>query len=171
MINAVRDIKLLALHEWPVLRSTRLRALRDSPHAFTSQYLVEARWHEHEWRRRLSTARWAVASEAGIVIGIAGLVDGESPPEEPHLESIWVAPTHRRTGVSRSLVGALADQGHRLGRHELLLWVLEDNTVALRAYARLGFRPTGERQIGPDHRRYEQRLSFSLAVTSEQSAT
>ena len=28
----------------------------------------------------------------------------------------------------------------------MLLWVLEDNHVARRAYAALGFQPTGERQ-------------------------
>ncbi len=162
MINAVLDIKLLAPDEWHVLRSSRLRALRDSPRAFTSHYLIEARWREREWRHRLAAARWVVAIDSGIVIGIAALADGEPSHEEPHAESIWVAPTHRRRGVFGSLVEALAEEGRRLGLHELLLWVLEDNTVARLAYTQLGFRPTGERQLAPDRRRYEERLSLAL---------
>lgn len=158
MINAVLDIKLLAPDEWPMLRSTRIRALRDSPHAFTSHYLIERRWNEGEWRQRLDTARWVVAIEAGLVIGIAALVDGQ----EPHVESIWVAPTHRRKGVFRSLMNALADEARRLKLGELLLWVLEDNVVAQVAYRQFGFTPTGDRQLGPDRRRYEQRLSLAL---------
>lgn len=162
MINAVLDIKLLAPDEWYVLRSTRLRALRESPQAFTSHYLIEARWHEGEWRDRIATARWIVAIDTGLVIGIAALVNGHAPSERPHVESIWVAPTHRRKGVFRSLVDALVDEGRRLKLGELLLWVLEDNVVARLAYIQLGFRPTGDRQLGPDRRRWEERLSLPL---------
>ena len=57
MINAVLDIKLLAPDEWYVLRSTRLRALRESPRAFTSHYLIEARWHEGEYGARPDSHR------------------------------------------------------------------------------------------------------------------
>jgi ribosomal protein S18 acetylase RimI-like enzyme len=136
--------------------------LRDSPNAFTSAYQREAAWREDEWRARLAAAVWVVAIEAGFVIGIAGLVAGQPPHDERHIESIWVAPRHRRRGVFRSLVGELAEIGRGLRLRELPLWVLEENTDAWQAYQRVGFVPTGERQtIGPDQR-YERRLRLAL---------
>jgi RimJ/RimL family protein N-acetyltransferase len=55
----------------------------------------------------------------------------------------------------------LADQQRGNGGRRLALWVLEKNCAARRAYARLGFVPTGERQRLPDGR-YELRLRISL---------
>jgi GNAT superfamily N-acetyltransferase len=162
MTNAVLDIRLLAPADWRVLREIRLRALIDSPHAFTSYHRREQRWSEREWRRRFDAATWVVAIERGNVIGIAGLVGGH-PREPQHIESIWVAPTHRNLGVFRSLVGTVVEIARRIGLTELLLWVLEDNVVARQAYTRLGFTWTGERQpIGPGRRRFERRLRLAI---------
>jgi ribosomal protein S18 acetylase RimI-like enzyme len=80
----------------------------------------------------------------------------------PHIESIWVAPTHRRRGVFRALLLELAEINRWLGVTDLMLWVLEDNHEAQRAYEALGFVPTGERQFLPDFRRFERRLSLQL---------
>lgn len=162
MTNAVLVTRVLTPEDWPVLRGTRLRALRDSPHAYIAAYRSEARWGEREWRERFDDATWVVAVDRFDVVGLVGLVGGR-PPEAHHVESMWVAPTHRRRGVSRILVGAMADLGRRAGLDHLMLWVLEDNTVAWRAYARLGFVPTGERQpIDPAGQRFERRLRLDL---------
>ena len=163
MINAVLDIKLLKPDEWPVLRTVRLRALGESPHAFMARYEDEARLSAREWRQRLVTAVWAVAVESGEIIGLAGLVEGQQPHMEKHVESIWVAPTHRCRGVFRSLLAALADEARRTCLLELPLWVLEDNKIALLAYSRLGFVATGERQaIDSTRNRFERRLRLAL---------
>jgi GNAT superfamily N-acetyltransferase len=158
MINAVSDIKLLDPDEWHVLRTTRLRALADSPHAFLSHYDAEARWTDEQWRQRLTGATWLVAMEAGAVIGIVGLVD-------EHVEAIWVERAHRQRGVFRALLGALVDLESGNGARDLLLWVLEDNREARRVYARLGFQPTGERQRLSDDR-YELRLRLQVGTRS-----
>lgn len=163
MINALLEIKLLAPDEWQVLRAIRLRALRESPEAFTSHYEAEARLSERHWRQRLVNAEWVVADERGTIVGIAGLVEGEQPHEEQHIESAWVAPTHRRRGVFRSLLAGLTELGRQACLRELPLWVLEENTAALLAYTRLGFVPTGERQpIGPGPARFERRLRLAI---------
>ncbi len=65
-------------------------------------------------------------------------------PWTRHVESIWVAPTHRRRGVFRALLYALAEIERPRGVTELLLWVLEDNHDARRAYETLGFRADRE---------------------------
>jgi RimJ/RimL family protein N-acetyltransferase len=163
MTNAVLVTRVLTPADWPVLRETRLRALRDSPHAYMSRYRSELWWSEHQWRERFDDAVWAVAVERVDVVGLAGLVGGRPPEAHHHIESMWVAPTHRNRGVSRILVNTMADLGRQAGLSHLMLWVLEDNTVAWRAYARLGFVPTGERQpIDPARRRYERRLRLDI---------
>ncbi|MBL8925204.1 MAG: GNAT family N-acetyltransferase [Pseudonocardia sp.] len=158
MTRAVLDVRLLERGDWHVLRTIRLRALAESPHAFTSPYQREFRWSEHQWRRRVETEDWFVAVDDGHVIGMAALVDC-SPHDPHHIESIWVAPTHRNRGVFRALLDGIIEIARRAGLTDLWLWVLEDNRCALRVYERLGFEWTGERQpIRPRHRCRELRL-------------
>ncbi len=148
------ELQRLAPTDWRVLRSVRLEALFDSPHAFTSTYDCEARWGEPEWRRFFDAATWVVAREAERLIGLARSVGDHTMR---HVESVWVAPTHRRGGVCSTLLQGLAEIDRRMGVTELLLWVLEDNLDALYAYEALGFKPTGERQPYPIGR-FERRL-------------
>ena len=161
MIEAVLEIKLLAPEEWHVLRSTRLRALRESPTAFMSRYETEARWSEAQWRELPTAATWVVAVEGNTVIGIAGLMPDHRGKR--YVESIWVSPAHRRRHVFRSIIAALADRCRCLRLPELLLWVIEDNAAAIVAYTRVGFVPTGERQpIRSGHTRWERCLRLAL---------
>lgn len=161
MTRAVLDVRLLEPGDWHVLRTIRLRALAESPRAFTSQYRRESRWNEHQWRRRFDTAHWIVALDGHEVIGVAGLVDCH--PEEQHIESIWVAPTYRNRGVFRSLLTGVVEIARRTGLTDLRLWVLEDNRCARQVYERLGFEWTGERQpIRPRHWRRELRLRRAI---------
>lgn len=160
--KAVLEIRLLTPADWQLLRATRLRALTDSPHAFTSDPGRERGWSEHQWRQQFDTATWVVAVERDHVIGIAAVADGQ-PPEGPHIESIWVAPTHRRRGVFRALLDAVVEIGRLMGARELLLWVLEDNTAARETYDRLGFVETGERQpVDVGRTRVERRLRLVI---------
>jgi ribosomal protein S18 acetylase RimI-like enzyme len=158
MINAVLDIKLLDPDEWHVLRTTRLRALEDSPHAFASHFDAEASWSDEQWQQRAAAAAWLVAVDSGEVIGIAGLVD-------EHVEAIWVEPTHRQRGVFRALLRALVDLESGNGARDLVLWVLESNRDAREVYQRLGFVPTRERQRLSDGR-YELRLRLRIRPRS-----
>jgi ribosomal protein S18 acetylase RimI-like enzyme len=159
VMESLLDLQPLTPADWMVLRAARLRALRDSPHAFTSSYGYESGWGELEWRQTFAAARWIIARDGGSVIGLARSV-GE--PDKRHVESIWIAPQHRRRGVCRALLHALAEMERRMGATDLLLWVLEDNYGAQRAYEALGFEPTGERQFLTDFKRFERRLRLVL---------
>ena len=156
------ELSFLAPADWRVLRAARLRALLDSPHAFTSSYARESHWGKFEWRRVFATATCIVAREAEKVIGLAKSVAEPFRPRMRHLESVWVAPTHRRRGVLRALLHDLAEIDRPMGVTELMLWVLEDNYNAQRAYEALGFEPTGERQFLLAAGRFERRLRLIL---------
>lgn len=144
MTEAVLDVELLDPADWWVLRTTRLRALRDAPYAYSSTHEVERGWGRERWQDQLRTGTWAVVVEGGDRIGLAGLV--WPLDDAPHVEWAWVAPGHRGRGVLRSLVGALAEEARKAGAPTLKLWVLKDNTGALTAYRKLGFVGTGEEQ-------------------------
>ena len=162
-MESTLNLQLLSLVDWRLLKEVRLRALQDSPHAFMSSYDNELRLSDWEWRRMFDAATWVVAREADDVVGLARSVGEPTRPWTRHVESIWVAPTHRRRGVFRGLLYALAEVEREMGVTDLLLWVLEDNHDAQRAYETLGFEPTGERQFLPDLGRFERR--FRLAIT------
>jgi GNAT superfamily N-acetyltransferase len=170
VLESKSHLRLLTPFDWRVLRAARLRALLDSPDAFTSSYAHESGWGEPEWRRRFDDGTWIVAHEDEKVIGLARSV-GE--PEQPsrHVESIWVAPTHRRRGVFRALLGAVVEIERRMGVTHLLVWVFEDNHDARRAYAAVGFEPTGERQFLPAFGRFERRLRLGIRRLSDSVPT
>jgi RimJ/RimL family protein N-acetyltransferase len=52
-----------------------------------------------------------------------------------------------------------------MGITDLMLWVLEDNHAAQRAYQALGFESTGERQFLPAFGQYERRLQIGISGT------
>jgi ribosomal protein S18 acetylase RimI-like enzyme len=162
METTTLNLYLLTPADWSLLRKARLEALLDSPQAFTSSYTRESIWAELKWRQMLNAANWIIARESEKVIGLGKSVGEPGRPEERHVESAWVAPTHRRRGVFRDLLRAIADIERQTGVTDLLLWVLEDNYDAQRAYQALGFEPTGERQYLPAFRRFERRLRLGI---------
>jgi ribosomal protein S18 acetylase RimI-like enzyme len=164
------DLDLLTPADWRVLRAARLQALLNSPYAFTSTYARESGLSEPEWRQLFNSAVWIVARDAKKLVGLARSV-GEPKRPTRHVESIWVAPTHRRRGVFCALLLAIAETERGKGVTDLLLWVLEDNYAAQRAYEALGFKPTGERQFLPAMRRFERHLQVGIRRLQEFEST
>jgi len=70
----------------------------------------------------------------------------------------------RGTGVADRLVAAVRDLAKQSGATSVTLWVTEVNGRARAFYRRLGFLPTGGRQLvrpeEPDH--WEEELSLQL---------
>jgi ribosomal protein S18 acetylase RimI-like enzyme len=157
-MTSTLELDLLTPFDWRMLRAARLYALLDSPDAFASSYADESAWSQLDWQRSLRAATWIVAREAQHVIGLVKIVSEPALPASRYVESAWVAPTHRRRGVLRTLLEGLAEISRRMGATELMLWVLEDNYAADRAYQALGFEPTGHRQYLAPFGRFERRL-------------
>lgn len=153
------DVEVLAADDWKILREVRLRALKDSPTAYISTYEEVASWTEADWRHRFTTAVWVVIRDGrGIIAVASSLRDG--PVNERYLESVWVEPGHRRTGVLRTILQYLAELEPDV--EDWFLWVLDGNAEARAVYERLGFEPTGESQpLDDDSGRVEVRLRLN----------
>lgn len=58
-----------------------------------------------------------------------------------HISDLYVAPMHRRRGVARRLLAAMANRLRGEGAGRLTIGALSANQAAIAAYRRFGFRP------------------------------
>jgi ribosomal protein S18 acetylase RimI-like enzyme len=151
-----------------IFKDIRLRALQDSPTAFSANYADECKLTDSDWLERAT--QWTshksvayLAMDTGAAVGIAaGLVD-LNHPRRASLMSMWVAPTHRRLGIGRTLVDAIVAwaRGHNV--LHLCLMVTSNNDRAIHFYQRLGFTLTGRSEPHRNDaslRDYEMRRSL-----------
>ena len=78
---------------------------------------------------------------------------------------MWVSPKVRGTGVADRLVAAVCELARQSGFGSVTLWVTEVNGRARSFYRRLGFAPTGGRQlVRPDQAdHWEEELTLRLS--------
>jgi ribosomal protein S18 acetylase RimI-like enzyme len=141
-------VELLSPRWAAALKSVRLRALQDSPTAFTGTYAEESCLSDEEWVNRATT--WSsghstcyLAMQEGEPCGIvAGKCDAQDP-QRAYVLSMWVAPAYRRTGLGSTLIRAVQSWAEALGVRKLHLLVTTNNTKAKRFYETCGFALTG----------------------------
>ena len=87
-----------------------------------------------------------VIEDGGAVAGylMDDVVDGE-----PHLEQVSVHPDHARRGLGARLVEDLVARARAAGHHALTLTTFVDVPWNGPYYARLGFRPLADDELGP----------------------
>jgi ribosomal protein S18 acetylase RimI-like enzyme len=160
------DVVALTPADWPMLKAIRLRALRDSPHAFGSDHEKETAWSGEQWRSTFVSASWFMAFGGRDAVGLARTVRAANTPHQCHVESVWVAPSERRRGVCRAMFAELIVRERRRGVTLLLAWVLDGNHDARRVYERLGFQVSGLRQPFPGAPgRIEEQLQYRISGT------
>lgn len=132
-----------------VYKTIRLRALLDSPTAFSSTYERESQCTDEEWLQRARL--WSsglcsgyLAFEGETPCGLVACYGEEQNTEFATVISMWVDPAFRRSGVGAALIEGLKSWAIARGLGELRLMVTSVNTGALRFYERLGFRMTGK---------------------------
>ena len=132
-----------------IFKEVRLRALRDTPTAFSSTYAAESRLSDKEWIER--TQEWSskrsttyLAMDVESPCGIVGGFLDQGDRTNAHLGSMWVAPSHRRLGIGRKLVHAIIEWARLRGADTLQLTVTSNNDPAIEFYKSLGFSPTGK---------------------------
>jgi ribosomal protein S18 acetylase RimI-like enzyme len=142
------EIRTVRRDEAAALRDLRLRALRDSPHAYfasreTEESLPLAYWED--WTARNDKAMF-VAIDDGEWVGMAGAFVHPDKRGTVGLWWLWVAPGARGQGLARRLVDARADWARKRGAVRLELAVAENNERVKALYQSLGFVATGERR-------------------------
>lgn len=138
-----------------VYKTIRLRALRDSPTAFSSTYERESQQSDEEWLKRAHL--WSsgpcagyLAFDAGTPCGLVACYGEENGTVFATVISMWVDPAYRRSGVGVALIEALKTWAVARGLRELRLMVTSVNAGALHFYERLGFRRTGKTEPYPN---------------------
>lgn len=145
-------VEVLTENEGPRLREIRLAALQDYPSAFLSSYQDEAAYSERRWAHEVVRGEWHIMLAGDKEVGLVGVTreDGMSS-QQCYLESLWVAPGFRRSGVGSVFLRAVLERLRRNGVHTVWLYILDGNDGAMRFYRRFGFRSTNERYPLPDH--------------------
>ena len=143
------EIRRVRADEGSVLRSLRLRALAESPHAFSSTLQEERVLAEPEW-----AARAAAGAAGAEVVVIVALADGGVPVgmaggrvrDEPGVVSLWgmwVDPAVRGERVGARLIDAVDGWARAQGAHGATL-ITADTYFSLPAYPlELVVDPTG----------------------------
>jgi GNAT superfamily N-acetyltransferase len=136
------DILEAGPDDWELVRDVRLRALADSPDAF-SVTLAEARTQPEEvWRERLgATNPTLLAVEDGYGVAMGG---GFAPPGSTAawVWGMWTDPAFRGRGLGRRILADLLGWAQDAGRTPYL-HVTEGNDGARALYLSCGFVPTG----------------------------
>lgn len=165
------EVRRIRLHEWADVRDIRLRAVSDpdAAIAFLSTIEQERAREDDFWRRRTieasmgeNSAQFAGVAPEGWVATASVLL--REPGATDHLGTevteiradvvgVYVAPSHRGSGLLARLFAAAEEWARAAGVDALTLDVHRDNVRARSAYERLGFIPTGEvftSTIGPE---------------------
>jgi GNAT superfamily N-acetyltransferase len=139
------ELRTLSPDDWQLIREIRLRALFDTPEAFTSTLQRERAFDESTWRDRARTGQWFLATEEDESVGVTCGIEGPSADSLTRkVVGMWVAPVHRGHGIAQALVDEVAEWARSVGATRLSLGVREGNDGAREAYLRMGFHSTGE---------------------------
>ena len=136
-------------------KEVRLRALQADPFGFGSTYAREAQFADEVWHERITRFDGIqkigfLALDAGKLCGLVGCFLDEQDPTQATVISMWVAPSHRGTGLSSTLLDAIRTWAHSRGASTLRLTVVSSNNTAIKFYERYGFTKTGRTEPYPN---------------------
>lgn len=148
MVQSAMSIRPLTPDDTPTYRELRLRALREHPQAFTSDWEDASKRPLEESRQRLASAGvtfWGAFDERAALCGMVGL-ECSSRAKQWHrgtVVAMYVAREAAGRGLGRDLLRALMLHAKAIGLTDLGLTVTEGNTSALRLYQEAGFTEFG----------------------------
>jgi ribosomal-protein-alanine N-acetyltransferase len=124
-------------------------------------------WDEASFERLLAhPGSAAFLARVALQRQSVGLIVGRLVADEAELLTLGVNQGHRRQGIARRLVAALAHATKGAGAKRLFLEVGRNNAAAVALYWGLGFRQVGLRQDYYEHagQRGEDALVLALAL-------
>ncbi len=157
--------------DWAALRAVRLEMLADTPLAYLETVADARARSEGEWRFRAGRG-----SAGGTDLGLCAELPDEpgrwvgylacfmDEPGQGHVVSVYVAPSHRGTGLATELLDRVRTWAtEEAGLNRLHLFVHEHNDRAAAFYRRYGFTATGYREAyEPDPSTSEVELALLL---------
>ena len=168
-MDFVPSIRRLTRDEWREYRELRLRALADSPDAFTTtlaqaQARDDADWSSQVARGAHSPSEIAlVADSDSRLVGLAWSGIDTSDPHRAWLTQMWVDPNLRGLGTGRQLLGAVVRWAVGVDARLIVLSVTCGDTSARRLYTRSGFEPMGQPEpLRPGSHLLVQPMQLSL---------
>jgi len=129
--------------------------------------LFDPPWDEASFRRLLChPGSAAFLARVGTPAQSAGLILGQLAADEAEILTLGVRHEHRRRGLARRLVHALASAARKAKARRLFLEVGQTNAAALALYRGLGFRQVGLRKGYYEHAapRGQDALVLTLAL-------
>lgn len=150
------EVKSLLAHQWPLLKSVRLRALANAPEAFSTTLAQALSWSDSDWQERArrfdisppATARIAYVDGApcGMISCYSSEPDGQADGPAADLTAVWVDPKGRGQGVGEALVASVVMWANAHDIKTLEAWVMESNRRAIAFYKKVGFQEVGHRR-------------------------
>lgn len=155
-----------------LLRTLRLRSLRDAPYAFGSTVEREEAFTSDDWSHRLraeGNPHFVAEADDGRACGVVVFGRDASDEKVAWLLGMWVEPSARGTGVADELITTVIRTTAVNGRSLLRLHVADGNARAERVYARHGFVRTGRSVVRArdDHLELEMERPVDGTAASE----
>ena len=165
-------VRVLDESEWPLYRDVRVRALAESPDAFTATLADEADREDQFWRDRMTRSYRLLAERGSASQGIVSLGPYEQDPSAAEVFGLYVVPDARGTGVAWRLVEAAAALATQKGYPQLYYWVGTDNARAIGFAKNFGFRTTSYRRPsrGSDIQRGDEEIAMMLSLEPDASS-
>ena len=136
-----------------VFKDVRMRALLDSPTAFSSNYAKESQLPDEEWMKR--SVRWTSDGSVGFLAfdgdrgcGMVFSFAEEQDARRAQVVSMWVASEVRQGGVGRRLIEAVMEWARSREMREVKLMVTSVNRGAIAFYERIRFQDDGQDGLG-----------------------
>ncbi len=153
-MNRMIGLELITPSNASLFKAIRLRALYDSPTAFGSTYARESKFSDLDWLNRAAQCNGEssvgyLAMDAETACGIVRATPDDQDSTVVWVESMWVAPSHRKMGIGRLLINQILTWARSRGIRALKLDVTSNNEPAIRFYQSLGFSPTGRTEPYP----------------------
>lgn len=149
------SLERISVQNFARFKSVRLLALQESPCAFGSTYADECKLSDDDWIVRAArcmeeSSIGFLAVDAGVSCGIVRATPDDRDSKIAWVESMWVAPSHRRSGIGGYLIESILEWASGRDVQMLKLAVTCNNAPAIAFYRRLGFERTGNTEPYPN---------------------
>lgn len=141
------EIKVMQPDQWALHKAVRCAALADAPHAFSGTLENALQRSDETWammtHQRATEPKQVTffAYEGDIACGMSACTLDKA--NEAEMLAVWVASTHRRTGVGAALIDFANQWAKAQGAKLLKVGVFADNTGAVKFYLANGFQDIG----------------------------